>query len=82
MTQPSLLVVDDEAGVRQSLQMIFNKSFRLMEASSADEAVQKVADEKPDMVLLDIVMPGADGLAVLKQLKSIQPTAKSSCLRR
>lgn len=73
MTQPSLLVVDDEAGVRQSLQMIFNKSFRLMEASSADEAVQKVADEKPDIVLLDIVMPGADGLAVLKQLKSIQP---------
>ena len=73
MTQPSLLVVDDEAGVRQSLQMIFSKSFRLMEASSADEAIQKVADEKPDIVLLDIVMPGADGLAVLKQLKSIQP---------
>jgi DNA-binding NtrC family response regulator len=73
MTQPLLLVVDDEAGVRQSLQMIFNKSFRVMEASSADEAIQKVTDEKPDVVLLDIVMPGADGLAVLKQLKSIQP---------
>ncbi|MGE5302963.1 MAG: sigma-54-dependent transcriptional regulator [Alphaproteobacteria bacterium] len=73
MTQPLLLVVDDEAGVRQSLQMIFNKSFRVMEANSADEAVQKVTDEKPDVVLLDIVMPGADGLAVLKQLKSIQP---------
>jgi DNA-binding NtrC family response regulator len=73
MTQPLLLVVDDEAGVRQSLQMIFNKSFRVIEASSADEAIQKVADEKPDIVLLDIVMPGADGLAVLKQLKSVQP---------
>jgi DNA-binding NtrC family response regulator len=73
MTQPLLLVVDDEAGVRQSLQMIFNKSFRVTEASSADEAVQKVADDKPDIVLLDIVMPGADGLAVLKQLKAIQP---------
>jgi two-component system response regulator AtoC len=73
MTQPLLLVVDDEAGVRQSLQMIFNKSFRVIEASSAEEALQKVTDEKPDIVLLDIVMPGADGLAVLKQLKSIQP---------
>jgi DNA-binding NtrC family response regulator len=73
MTQPLLLVVDDEAGVRQSLQMIFNKSFRVLEASSADEAVQKVAEEKPDIVLLDIVMPGADGLVVLKQLKSLQP---------
>jgi len=73
MSHPLLLVVDDEAGVRQSLQMIFNKSFRVIEASSADEAVQKVAGEKPDIVLLDIVMPGSDGLAVLKQLKSIGP---------
>ena len=73
MSQPLLLVVDDEAGVRQSLQMIFNKSFRVLEASSADEAVQKVAAEKPDIVLLDIVMPGSDGLAILKQLKSLQP---------
>ena len=73
MTQPLLLVVDDEVGVRQSLQMIFNKSFRVIEASSADEAIQKVSNENPDLVLLDIVMPGADGLAVLKQLKSMQP---------
>ena len=41
------------------------------EATSADEAIQKLADEKPDVVLLDIVMPGADGLAVLKQMRSI-----------
>jgi DNA-binding NtrC family response regulator len=76
MSQPLLLVVDDEAGVRQSLQMIFNKSFRVIEACSADDAVQKVASEKPDIILLDIVMPGADGLAVLKQLKLIQPDAQ------
>jgi len=73
MNQPSLLIVDDEAGVRQSLQMVFNKSFRVLEATSADEAMQKVSEEKPDLVLLDIVMPGADGLAVLKQMKSIHP---------
>jgi len=71
MSQPLLLVVDDEAGVRQSLQMVFNKNFRILEAKSADEAVQKMADEKPDIVLLDIVMPGADGLSVLKHMKSI-----------
>jgi two-component system, NtrC family, response regulator AtoC len=76
MSQPVLLVVDDEAGVRQSLQMVFNKSFRVIEAVSADEAIEKTAAEKPDVVLLDIVMPGSDGLAVLKQLKAIQPESQ------
>jgi DNA-binding NtrC family response regulator len=73
MSQPLVLVVDDEAGVRQSLQLVFNKSYRVMEAPSADEAIQKLTEEKPDLVLLDIMMPGADGLAVLKQIKSIHP---------
>jgi DNA-binding NtrC family response regulator len=68
-----LLVVDDEAGVRQSLQLVFNRSFRVLEATSAEEAIQKLTEENPDLVLLDIVMPGSDGLAVLKQIKSIQP---------
>ena len=73
MSQPLLLVVDDEPGVRQSLQMVFNKVYRVLEAASADEAIQKLTDERPDVVLLDIMMPGADGLAVLKQLRSIHP---------
>jgi two-component system, NtrC family, response regulator AtoC len=73
MSQPLLLVVDDEAGVRQSLQMVFGKSFRVLEAVSADEALQMVTEEKPDVVLLDIVMPGADGLAVLKQMRTLNP---------
>ena len=73
LSQPLLLVVDDEAGVRQSLQLVFNKTLRVIEASSADEAVKKVTDDSPDIVLLDIMMPGTDGLAVLKQIKSMQP---------
>jgi two-component system, NtrC family, response regulator AtoC len=73
LSQPLLLVVDDEVGVRQSLQLVFNKTLRVIEASSADEAIQKVTDDRPDVVLLDIMMPGADGLAVLKQIKSVQP---------
>jgi DNA-binding NtrC family response regulator len=73
MSQPLLLVVDDEAGVRQSLQLVFNKTYRVLEASSADEVIQKLTDDKPDVILLDIMMPGADGLAVLKQIKSIHP---------
>ncbi len=73
MNQPLLLVVDDETGVRQSLQLVFNKTFRVIEAASADDAIPKVSEERPDVVLLDIMMPGADGLSVLKQIKSVQP---------
>jgi len=73
MNQGVLLVVDDEAGVRQSLQLVFNRTYRVFEATSAEEAVEKVTAERPDVVLLDIVMPGTDGLAVLKQMKSIHP---------
>jgi DNA-binding NtrC family response regulator len=73
MSQPLLLVVDDETGVRQSLQLVFNKSYNVLEACSADEAIEKTASEKPDVILLDIMMPGTDGLAVLKQIKSVHP---------
>jgi DNA-binding NtrC family response regulator len=73
MSQPVMLVVDDEAGVRQSLQLVFNKTFRVVEATSAAEAIQKTTDERPDVALLDIVMPGTDGLEVLKQMRAVQP---------
>lgn len=73
MNQPLLLVVDDETGVRQSLQLVFNKTYNVIEACSADEAIQKTCGEKPDVILLDIMMPGTDGLAVLKQIKSVHP---------
>ena len=73
MNQPVMLVVDDEAGVRQSLQLVFNKVFRVIEATSAADAIQKATDERPDVVLLDIMMPGTDGLEVLKQMRSVQP---------
>src|SRR4026209_384524 len=70
MNQPLLLVVDDETGVRQSLQLVFNKPYSVLEACSADEAIQKTMEESPDLIQLDIMMPGTDGLAVLKQIKS------------
>ena len=71
--QPVLMIVDDEIGVRQSLQIVFNKTYGVVEACCADEAVQKAGSERPDVILLDIMMPGTDGLAVLKQLKSVHP---------
>jgi DNA-binding NtrC family response regulator len=76
MSQPSLLIVDDEAGVRESIRLIFNKDFRLLEAKSSAEAIQGVREEEPDIILLDILMPGANGLDTLKKIKSIHPAAQ------
>lgn len=73
MTQPSMLVVDDEIGVRESLRLVFGKDFRVSEASSADDAIRRVKAERPEVILLDILMPGTDGLETLKQVKAIDP---------
>jgi len=73
MSQTSLLVVDDETGVRESIRLIFGKHFRVHEARSSEEALRKVKEETPDVVLLDILMPGADGLETLKQIRKIHP---------
>jgi putative two-component system response regulator len=73
MNPPSLLVVDDEMGVRESLKMVFNKDYRLLEAESIDVAIPLVKQEKPEVVLLDIVMPKTDGIEILRQIKTINP---------
>ncbi len=76
MSQPSLLIVDDEAGVRESVRLIFGKDFRLQEARSSEEAIRKVGEGKPEIILLDILMPGSNGLDTLKQLKAIHPAGQ------
>ncbi len=73
MNSPRLLVVDDEFGVRESLKLVFGKEFRLSEAETVDAAIAKVREDKPEIVLLDVLMPKTDGLEVLKQIKEIHP---------
>lgn len=73
MNSPLLLIVDDEFGVRESLKMVFCKDFRLMEADSVDAAIPLVMDSRPDVVLLDVLMPKTDGIEALRRIKEIQP---------
>jgi DNA-binding NtrC family response regulator len=76
MDSPLLLIVDDELGVRESLKMVFYKDFRLMEAGSVDAAMPIVRDAKPDVILLDVLMPKTDGIEVLRRIKEIQPACE------
>jgi len=73
MSQPSLLIVDDEAGVRASLRMIFNKDFRILEADSSEVAIKKTQEESSEVVLLDIRLPRIGGLEVLRRIKEFNP---------
>jgi DNA-binding NtrC family response regulator len=76
MNSPLLLIVDDELGVRESLKMVFCKDFRLMEADSVDGAIPIVLDAKPDVVLLDVLMPKTDGIEALRRIKELQPACE------
>jgi DNA-binding NtrC family response regulator len=76
MSSPLLLAVDDEMGVRESLKMVFSKEYRLLEAASVDAAIRKVQEERPQIVLLDILMPKTDGIEILRQIKTIHPSCE------
>ncbi len=68
-----ILVVDDEISVRDSLRMIFKKDYQVITASNGREAWEKVEDEEPDLIFLDIVMPGKDGMEVLREIRESRP---------
>jgi two-component system nitrogen regulation response regulator NtrX len=65
----AVLVVDDESAIRDSLRMILEyEGYRVDEAASGREALNRAAERTPDAVILDVKMPEMDGLEVLRQL--------------
>lgn len=70
---PLLMLIDDEFGVRESLKMVFGREYRVIEADSLTAAIPKIVELRPQLVLLDVLMPKTDGLAALQQIKKIHP---------
>ncbi|HTZ49214.1 MAG TPA: sigma-54 dependent transcriptional regulator [Verrucomicrobiae bacterium] len=66
----TVLVVDDEPAARYGLKRALEGRYRVVEAESAAAARATLASDAPDLLLLDVVMPGEDGLAFLKWLRS------------
>ena len=65
-----LLLIDDEPRVRASLKMVLEPLYDIAQASDGPEGLDIFRKEGPDLVLLDIVLPGTDGLAVLQMLRT------------
>ncbi len=67
---PSILIVDDEPSILQSLDgLLSDEGFEVITATNGYEALKIIATESPDLVLLDIWMPGIDGIETLKEIK-------------
>lgn len=72
MQQPTLLVVDDQMGVRRLLFEAFSEeNYNVIMASSGMEAIEKVQALKPHVILMDMKMPGMNGLEALKEINKI-----------
>ncbi len=65
-----ILIADDEPGIRDMLRLYLeNEQYEVIEAENGAQALRLTADQKPDLVLLDIMMPGMDGYQTLKHIR-------------
>ena len=85
MSAGRILIVDDEPSMRRYLQTALELDSYLVDtAASGEEAVEKVRQNTPDVILLDLVLPGWDGLETLKRIRKASPLTKIvmiSCVR-
>lgn len=68
-----VLLVDDEPRVRASLKLVLEPVYDILEAADAQEGLEFFKRESPDLVLLDVILPGTDGLAVLQNMRADEP---------
>jgi len=73
-SRPVVLIIDDEAGVRESLRIILQDDFEVLEAADGAAALEIVRSRRIDVALLDVRMPGEHGPAVLPRILALSET--------
>ncbi len=69
----SVLIVDDEIGVRQSLKLLLKNDYEVFLAKDAAEAFSQIKEHSPEVILLDVTLPDMDGLRALERIKQDHP---------
>lgn len=74
-----LLIADDESGIRSLVRMTLERdSYQILEASDGEEAIAMAREHHPEVVLLDVMMPGLSGFDVCRALKGDPTTAEAT----
>jgi CheY-like chemotaxis protein len=70
-TWPTILVVDDDAAILELIKSLLEDEFQVVCASDGWEALSLAAESQPDVVLLDLMMPGINGLTLTEELRKL-----------
>ncbi|MBN1383682.1 MAG: response regulator [Elusimicrobia bacterium] len=70
-TLPKILLVDDEKGVRESMKELLEEDYCVINADSGEAAVEVMKKTRPDLIILDVKLPGVDGIKTLQIIKNI-----------
>jgi len=70
---PTVLMIDDERGPRESIRMLLKGTHHVVCAESVDQGLALMGKEKPDLVIIDIRMPTKDGIAGLREIRGLDP---------
>ena len=66
----TILIIEDDKFLRELIaQKLIKEDFEVSEAVDGEEGIKKIKEEKPDLILLDLILPGIDGFEVLSQMK-------------
>ncbi|MCA9793326.1 MAG: response regulator transcription factor [Vulcanimicrobiota bacterium] len=76
MSAKKILIVDDEPHVLEVLRVTLEDfGFKILEAMDGEDAIATVQEQRPDLVVLDVMLPGRDGQEICRQLKASSDTA-------
>jgi two-component system alkaline phosphatase synthesis response regulator PhoP len=74
MDKRKILIADDEAGIRLTVSRMLDRDYVVLEAANGEEAVEIAREQKPDLILMDLIMPKMDGYATCSQIKADEAT--------